>query len=146
MTFKELKNLFAQNKNKQFKIQLPNQALVPASFHITEVGQVNKSFIDCGGQVRSQSTALLQVWLGEDEDHRLSAEKMAKILELSSSVILKDDIPVEVEYEDTLISQYSVAGAGVTEGAVILQLGTKHTDCLAKDVCCPSEKPIRFLK
>ena len=80
---------------------------------------------------------------------------MAKILELSSSVVLKDDIPVEVEYEDALISQYAVEGAGVTGDAVILQLGTKHTDCLAKEVCCPtsdgeaccvSEEPVRFMK
>lgn len=138
MTFKELKALAAQNKNKQFKIQLPNKKLVPAEFHITEVGQVDKSFIDCGGQVRSQSTALLQVWLGPDEDHRLSAEKMAKILNLSSSVVRSEDIPVEVEYEDGVISQYPVQCAEVTGAAIILELTTKHTDCLAKDSCLPN--------
>lgn len=139
MTFKRLKHLFARNKGKQFKIQLPNRKLVPAEFHITEVGQVDKSFIDCGGKVRTQSTALLQVWLGSDEDHRLSTEKMAKILSLSSSVVRADNIPVEVEYEDTVISQYPVKASKVTEGAVILELGAKHTDCLAKESCGSEE-------
>lgn len=155
MNFKQLKKLFNENKNKQFKIQLPNQELVPAAFHITEVGQVDKKFIDCGGKVRSHSTALLQVWLGADEDHRLNTEKMAKILNLSLSVISREDIPVEVEYEDAVISQYPVDDSQITDEAVILRLGTKHTDCLAKEqcgsatsgeACCVGEEPVRFMK
>jgi len=137
ITFRELKALVAQNKNKKFTIQLPNQKLVPAAFHITEVGQVSKTFIDCGGKVRSQVTALLQVWLGPDEDHRLNTRKLAKILDISSSVVLNEDSPVEVEYEDAVISQFPVEETVAAGDAVVLRLGTKHTDCLAKDSCLP---------
>ena len=45
------------------------------------------------------------------------------------------DIPVEVEYEAGVVSQYPLAEAEATPGGVLLHLGTKHTDCLAKDRC-----------
>ena len=31
------------------KFQLPNGQFVPAHFHITEVGNVTRNYIDCGG-------------------------------------------------------------------------------------------------
>jgi hypothetical protein len=36
----------------QLVFTLPNGHQVPAHFHVTEVGQVTKHFIDCGGTVR----------------------------------------------------------------------------------------------
>ncbi len=47
----ELQNLLETNRDKLFSLQLPDENRVPVSFHITEVGQVNKTFIDCGGKV-----------------------------------------------------------------------------------------------
>ena len=35
---------------KTIAFQLPNGDLVPAHFHVTEVGQISKRFIDCGGK------------------------------------------------------------------------------------------------
>ena len=49
---------------------------IPGHFHVTEVGHVAKNFIDCGGTVRSISSVQLQVWLGSDEHHRLTAGKL----------------------------------------------------------------------
>ena len=49
-----------------------------------------------------------------------------------------EDLPVEVEYEAGVISQAPLAGVSVVNGALQLQLGAKHTDCLAKDVCLPN--------
>ena len=46
-----------------------------------------------------------------------------------------DEVPVEMEYEGTAVSQYPVAEAEVTPNGVLFVLGTKHTDCLAKDKC-----------
>ena len=42
---------------------------------------------------------------------------------------------VEVEYEAGVISQAPLAGVRVVNGALQLQLGSKHTDCLAKEKC-----------
>ncbi|RYX82407.1 hypothetical protein EON83_19535 [bacterium] len=135
MKLAQFKALLESNRNKQFLLQLPNGKTVPQAFHITEVGFVSKTFIDCGGKVHTQQTCQLQAWLGPDVDHRIEAGKMADILTKATAIIPHDFLDLEVEYEDEVISQYPVADANVTETAVTLVLTTKHTDCLAKDLC-----------
>lgn len=135
MKLKEFKILLEANRDKHFLIQLPDQKQVPISFHVTEVGQISKTFIDCGGKTHSMQTCQLQVWVGDDVDHRLEAGKLADILELSKLIVSDDDIDVEIEYEDELISQYPIRNYWVSDDAVTLHLTTKHTDCLAKEIC-----------
>ena len=135
MKLKQFKLLLAENRNKQFLIQLPDQSTVPLSFHVTEVGQIDKTFIDCGGKMHSVQTCQLQVWVGDDVDHRLNTGKLADILQLASSVVPDDDIELEIEYEHTVISQYPIQSFWVTDDSVTLHLTTKHTDCLAKEIC-----------
>ena len=108
---------------------------IPGHFHVTEVGHVAKNFIDCGGTVRNVAHVQLQVWLGNDDDHRLIAGKLSKIIALANSLIPSDDLDVEVEYEDCVISQYTLVDASVADGKIVFQLGDKHTDCLAKEAC-----------
>ena len=128
--------LLQDHPDKQFRLVLPNQDAVPVSFHITEVAHVQKRFIDCGGALHTTNTCQLQAWVHTDTDHRLLAGKMAGVLGLAQKVLPENqDLDIEIEYEDTAISQYPVAGYTVTEGEVILSLTTKHTDCLAKVVC-----------
>jgi hypothetical protein len=135
MTLNEFKALLEANRDKQFLLQLPNEKTVPQSFHITEVGAVSKTFIDCGGKVHTVQTCQLQAWIGPDIDHRIEAGKMADILKVAASIIPNDSLDIEIEYEDEIISQYPVAEAVVSDAAVTLHLTTKHTDCLAKELC-----------
>ncbi len=135
MKLNELRDLLDNNRDKQFLLQLPDQNHVPVSFHITEVGQVDKKFIDCGGKIHFCQTCQIQAWVGEDSDHRLNAGKLADILRIARKVVTNDQLELEVEYEDKLISQYTVSESVVTIDAVILQLASKHTDCLAKEIC-----------
>jgi hypothetical protein len=135
MTLNEFKSLLEANRGKEFRLQLPDQTAVPVSFHITEVAHVQKKFIDCGGTMREQQTCQLQAWVGPDEDHRIASGKMAEILNKASSFLPGDDLPLEIEYEDVNISQYAVAEALVSDDAVTLQLATKHTACLAPELC-----------
>ncbi len=135
MKLHQFKALLEANRDKQFRLQLPDEKDVPVSFHITEVGQVNKTFIDCGGKVHSVQTCQLQVWLGPDSEHRLEAGKMADILKVAQKIVPDDNLDLEIEYEDQIISQYPVAGSQITDEAVTLRLTSKHTDCLAKELC-----------
>ena len=41
--------LFALNQVESLDFKTPDGTAVPAHFHITEVGKVEKHFIDCGG-------------------------------------------------------------------------------------------------
>ena len=78
---------------------------------------------------------MLQIWVAHDVDHRLETTKLAKIIEIAWPLLQSGDLPVEVEYEDVVVSQYPLGGAEVTPSGVLLYLGNKHTACLAPEKC-----------
>lgn len=135
MNLNEFKALLANEGDKHFRLQLPDGSPVPVSFHVTEVGKVQKTFIDCGGTLREVITCQLQVWVGEDVDHRIEAKKAAKILEKAKTFLPDESIPVEIEYEDRVISQYTIEGFNSGADSVVLRLAHKHTECLAPELC-----------
>ena len=135
MNVNELQNLLAAHPGERMHFMLPDKSFVPAHFHITEVGRVQKDFIDCGGTVRSATTCLLQVWVAHDVDHRLETTKLAKIMEIAQPLLGSDQLPVEIEYEGEAISQYPLGGAESTPSGLLFYLGSKHTACLAPEKC-----------
>lgn len=128
MKLEEIKGLLA--KAEQIGFQLPDGSLVPAHFHVTEVGKVTKDFIDCGGTRRQEEVANFQLWEANDYDHRLHPEKLVKIIELSQKVLGLGDLPIEVEYQGQTIGKYGLDFDGKN-----FLLTNKQTDCLAKDNC-----------
>jgi hypothetical protein len=135
MTLCELKSLLADYPDRYFRLRLPDASSVPMSFHITEVGRVQKTFLDCGGQLRERTTCQLQVWVGEDFEHRIETGKMAGILTKAVALLPDDSVSVEIEYEDRVISQYTIETHELTDDSVILNLAHKHTECLAPELC-----------
>ena len=135
MNVNEVQNLLAAHPGEKMHFMLPDKSFVPAHFHITEVGRVQKDFIDCGGTVRSATTCLLQVWVAHDVDHRLETTKLAKIMEIAQPLLGSDQLPVEIEYEGEAISQYPLGGAESTPSGLLFYLGSKHTACLAPEKC-----------
>ncbi|MGC4013466.1 MAG: DUF6428 family protein [Luteolibacter sp.] len=135
MILSELKTLLAGHADRYFRISLPTGAAVPVSFHVTEVGRTHKTFLDCGGTRRETIACQLQVWVGEDYDHRIETGKMAAILKKAAAILPDESVPVEIEYEDQVISQYTIRGHELTDDAVVLLLAHKHTECLAPELC-----------
>lgn len=116
--------------------QLPNGEKVPSHFHITEVGKINKHFIDCGGTVRNEEVINFQLWNANDYDHRLHPEKLLSIIELSEKVLGLADLAIEVEYQAETIGKFGLEFDGKN-----FLLSSKQTDCLAKEKCgIPEEK------
>ena len=116
---------------------LPDGAVVSPHFHVTEVGQVTKKYIDCGGTLRNESMISFQLWAAEDFDHRLGAAKLLDIIQLAERVLELQDLEVEVEYQGDTIGRYGLDFAGSN-----FHLTARQTDCLAKDKCgIPTEKP-----
>ncbi|WP_297335258.1 DUF6428 family protein [Algoriphagus sp.] len=135
MRLSEAKQILNQSETIAF--ELPNGELVPSHFHVTEVGLINKHFIDCGGTVREEQKVNFQLWNADDYDHRLHPEKLIKIIELSERIVGIPDLEIEVEYQGDTIGKY-----GLDHNGANFQLTTKMTDCLAKDNCgIPAEKP-----
>src|SRR5256885_8933248 len=107
MKLDELKSALRAHRESTARFILPDGDLIPAHFHITEVGHVAKRFIDCGGALHDKKeTCLLQTHVGDDVNHRLNAQTFAKILDLGGRVLPGDDLDVEVEYDCCVTAQY----------------------------------------
>jgi hypothetical protein len=137
MKVSEFKSCLDKHPDHELKFILPDGDDIPAHAHVTEVGRVDKTFIDCGGTIRKASACQLQAWVANDLERRLSPGKLSRVLDIAEPIFAGDDLTMEVEYEDCSISQYPVLEARVSGSVLAFQLGEKHTDCLAKDVCLP---------
>lgn len=134
MKLSEVKTALTNLKTIAF--QLPNGELVPNHFHVTEVGEITKNFIDCGGTVRNEEVINFQLWDADDYDHRLHPGKLLNIIELSEKVLELKDQEIEVEYQGQTIEKFALEFDGKN-----FLLTTKQTDCLAPDKCgIPEEK------
>lgn len=134
MTVEQIKSLLKDSKTIGF--QLPDGSLVPAHFHVTEVGKIRKDFIDCGGTIRQEEVANFQLWEADDYDHRLHPEKLVDIIQLSQDKLGIGDLDIEVEYQGATIGKY-----GLDYNGQHFMLTTKQTDCLARDKCgVPDDK------
>lgn len=135
MKLSEFKNALTQVNELTF-VQ-PNGMLVPVHFHVTEIGKINKHFIDCGGVMRDESVVNFQLWVADDVDHRFAPEKLLKVIAMSQEKLEITDAEIEVEYQTETVSKYDLV---FEDGFFKLQ--NKFTDCLAKDNCgIPEAKP-----
>jgi hypothetical protein len=136
MTLTEFSTIVSTHPDKHMRFVLPKGESIPDHYHITEVGHVKKDFIDCGGTTRSVSACVLQAWIAvNDEDHRLNAGKLASILRMAGKVLPDGEVPVEVEYEAPIISQFTIESSEIAAETIVFHLANKHTDCLAKESC-----------
>jgi hypothetical protein len=137
MKLDELKHELSKYPEADVRFILPNGESIPPHAHVTEVGRIDKRFIDCGGTLRTDSLCRLQTWFADDAEHRLTAGKLAKILTKAVPVLMSDDLEVDVEHEVGFISQFPVESVAATPDAVTFHLTVRHTDCLAKEQCKP---------
>lgn len=134
MTLEQIKEILPTLENVEF--QLEDGTFVPEHFHVTEVGQINKKFIDCGGVIREESVVNFQLWNADDYEHRLKPGKLLNIIKLSEEKLGIENNEIEVEYQSNTIGKYDLEFNGK-----VFVLKSKTTACLAQDACgIPSEK------
>lgn len=134
MKLSEIKEILPILENVEF--QLENGTFVPEYFHVTEVGQITKNFIDCGGVIRSEKVVNFQLWNANDFEHRLKPNKLLNIIKLSEEKLGMEDAEIEVEYQAETIGKYDLDFNGRN-----FILKNKQTACLALDACgIPIEK------
>ena len=129
----ELCSILAANRDALPRLTLPDGDQIPAHFHVTEVGHVAKRFIDCGGVTGQSEACVLQTWVGDDVDHRLTAGRLEQILQLGGRVLPSRDVDVEVEYDCCVVAQYPIVGAAREGEYLEFALGNKKTQCLARE-------------
>lgn len=128
MKLSEMKQKLLTSENVNFKLE--NGSLVPAHFHVTEVGIITKSFIDCGGKVRKEKVVNFQLWAANDYEHCLKPKKLLDIIALSERVLGLENLEIEVEYQSDTIGKYELGYDGID-----FILLAKKTNCLAKENC-----------
>lgn len=134
MKLSEIKAILPSLDNVEFKLE--NGTFVPEHFHVTEVGQIEKNFIDCGGVIRKEKTVNFQLWNANDFEHRLKPGKLLNIIKLSEEKLRIEDSEIEVEYQNETIGKYDLDFDGK-----VFVLKNKETACLAQDACgIPTEK------
>ncbi|ABQ06009.1 MULTISPECIES: DUF6428 family protein [Bacteroidota] len=134
MKISKIKEILPALDNVEF--QLENGIFVPEHFHVTEVGQITKNFIDCGGVVRTEKVVNFQLWNANDFEHRLKPTKLLSIIKLSEEKLGIEDAEIEVEYQSETIGKYDLDFNGNH-----FVLKNKQTACLAQDTCgIPTEK------
>lgn len=126
--FKSALQLAKPESNPQF-LQVNGMA-IEAHYHITEIGLILKNYVDCGGVVRQERKASMQVWLANDTDHRLSCEKLLSIIEKSEQLFGLKDEELEVEFQGQTIETYCLNAQDFG-----FQFVVKKTTCLAPDHC-----------
>jgi len=112
---------------------LPSGDYIPAHAHVTEVGHVVRNFIDCGGLTGKEEKVVLQTHVGNDTDHRLRSDRLAKILQLGNRVIPSADLDVDVEYDCCVVAQYPIAKATPEGDHLNLILRRGRTQCRARE-------------
>lgn len=110
--------------------KLPDGTYLPSHFHVTEVGLINKHFIDCGGTERKEAIANFQLWEAGDYDHRLAPKKFLHILEISHKILGSEELNIEVEYQQSTIGKFGLEFNGQD-----FLLVAKQTACLAQNAC-----------
>jgi len=134
MTINEITEILGSLDTVEF--QLPNGEMVPNHFHVTEVGRVQKDFIDCGGTLRNELLASFQLWTADDHDHRLAPRKLLDIISLAQDKLGLGNFNIEIEYQGDTIGKY-----GLDFNGKCFALTSTMTDCLAKDNCgIPDDK------
>ena len=134
MKLSEIKTILPTLENVEF--QLADGSFVPEHFHVTEVGSIQKHFIDCGGTIRKENAVNFQLWNANDLEHRLKPEKLLRIIQLSEEKLGIEDHEIEVEYQGETIGKYDLSFNGT-----YFVLVPKTTACLASDACgIPAEK------
>ncbi|RZJ71650.1 MAG: hypothetical protein EOO45_11670 [Flavobacterium sp.] len=128
MKLSEIKMILPKLDNVSF--QFENGQSVPEHFHVTEVGIIDRRFIDCGGTMRHEQIVNFQLWDANDFEHRLKPAKLLNIIALSQEKLGIDDHEVEVEYQGATIGRY---GLDFNENCFVLK--NKTTACLAEEAC-----------
>ena len=147
MKLAEFKSHLARHPWLPLRFVLPDGTKVAAHAHVTEVARIEKRFIDCGGTLRADAFCRLQLWVADDVEHRLRAEKLLAIIEKAAVVLQGDELDLDIEHELQFITQFPLATVEASPEELLLHLTVRHTDCLAKDRCLPplaAPQAIRF--
>lgn len=82
------------------------------TFHVTEIGDITKHFIDFGGTIRNERVVTFQLWNTNDYERRLKPAKLLNIIKLSEQKLGIEDVEIQVEHQTETIGKHDLAFSG----------------------------------
>ncbi len=73
----------------------------------------------CRRLSRSGPSVHARLSQGVNVDYRLETTKLGTIMRIGEALLGSDELPVEVEYEERVISQYPIGGMEVTPSGLL---------------------------
>ena len=135
MKISEFKSII--KKLKDIVFVLPSGREIPSHFHITEIGIIRKTYIDCGGNIRDENLINMQLWYSNDINHKIGPAKILKIIQNSEKHLKFKDEEIQIEYQQDTICKFNLE----FKGGNTFKLIKTFTDCLDKESCNIIEKP-----
>jgi hypothetical protein len=124
----------ALSKLDSLQFGLPQGKEVPAHVHLTEIGELQKNFIDCGGTIRISRLVSMQLWYAEDTEHRLHPEKLLDIIKASERQLSLPDEEVEIEYQQgTMVNTVCRFKTGYFNSLQPKQIAWQKTSVLCRN-------------
>jgi hypothetical protein len=133
MTLRDLQNALEANPNRFPRFVLPDGGYIPGHAHVTEIVQLVRNFVVCGGLGGKEEKVVLQTHVGDVTDHRLLSDRFAKILRLGRRVIPSANLNVDVEYDCCVVAQYPIADAKSDGEHLNLILQRGRTQCRVRE-------------
>ncbi|MEM8507146.1 MAG: DUF6428 family protein [Bacteroidota bacterium] len=141
MKTKEFLSILETHKEKSLLFEYQPSNFVPASYHITEVKNIQIEAIDCGARSATWEETLIQLWESPAEKHKSIYMPASKALDILKRVDtmrpLTRDAELKFEYGNAnfhtaqlFVNQYSW-----DTHQIIFKLGVEKTDCKAKASC-----------
>ena len=134
MTLTQLKSLLREHSGRHFRIQLPDGEAVP----------VPSTSPKSAASIRFSSTAAASSGNRSPASSKFGSARLrspdrdrqnGRHPRQGRLYLPDESVPVEIEYEDQVISQYTIPSHEISPEAVVLQLAHKHTECLAPELC-----------
>ena len=135
MNLSELKSLLTEHSDRHFRIACPTAARCRFPSTSPKSAACTKPSSTAAARCANPPPASSRSGSARTTTTVSKPGKWPPSSTKAKPLLPDDSIPVEIEYEDRVISQYTITGHELTDDAVILQLAHKHTECLAPELC-----------
>ncbi len=144
MLLRDIKQFLDRQADKPVFLRLPTGDPTPFAFHIIEVGHMRGTFMDGDGQTRETHACRLRVRVGGRRKHWLDAAEMLAVLRMASEIFPGEDLPVEFQFENDVLTQYAVAEIEGWEEILLFRMAEEYSACDARPggIRAPSADPV----
>lgn len=125
------------HKKSKLMFKLPCGKFIPEHFHVTEIQEISKKVFYCNQTSGTENSVNFQLWVYTDEEHRIDAAKLLKIINKSN---FRTDTDVFIEHDEITLGKYGIENLIEKDGYLIFELFKVSATCADPYFCLKQEK------